>query len=331
MSARKIVVATATVLGVGLLGACSGYGGSGSGPGTPAPVAVQKQAAVDNTSNAVKLNVAQVTGVGQVVTDADGMTLYRFDKDTAKPPKSNCEGDCVAAWPPVLANGSVDVQGVDSKLIGTVTRSDGSQQVTINGWPLYRYAKDAARGEAKGQGVGSTWYAVTPTGGKANAAAAQGQNQAAPADAGTAINTANIDGLGTILTDQNGMTLYLYTKDDKNKHVSNCNGQCATTWPPLLANGDAKINGIDPKLVGKTRRADGTEQLTVGGWPVYRYMKDTAPGQATGHNVGGVWFTIETNGCKVDGSKKPTSSAGSDSSSGSAGITAGGSGGSGGY
>ena len=328
MSARKILVATTTMLGVSVLGACSGYGGD---TGATAPVAVQKQAAVDNNNgnngnngnnnangaDSVKLVVAEVSGVGQVVTDANGMTLYRFDKDTAKPPKSNCEGDCAVKWPPMLASGSVDVQGVDSKLVGTVTRGDGSQQLTINGWPLYRYAQDAAKGDAKGQGVGGTWFAVTATGGKA--AGGSGETSA-PAEAASAINTTNIDGLGTVLTDQNGMTLYLYTKDDKNKHVSNCNGQCATTWPPLPANGDTQINGIDPKLVGKTKRADGAEQLTVGGWPVYRYMKDTAPGQANGHNVGGVWFAIEQNGCKVSADKKPTSNAsasGSGSSYGS--------------
>src|SRR5439155_19467667 len=101
-----------------------------------------------------------------------------------------------------------------------------------------------------------------------------------------------------------GMTLYLFTKDDKVKHVSNCTGDCATTWPPLPADGTTQISGIDPKLVGKTRRADGTKQVTVGGWPVYRYAKDTAPGQANGHDVGGTWFAIETNGCKVSADKK---------------------------
>ena len=89
-----------------------------------------------------------------------------------------------------------------------------------------------------------------------------------------------------------------------------------------MADGTTQISGIDPKLVGKTRRADGTEQVTVGGWPVYRYAKDTAPGQANGHDVGGTWFAIEGNGCKVSADKKyvasdnaPASAGGASSSS----------------
>lgn len=291
MSARLVVLATA-VLSLGLLGACS----SAAGTGAPAPVAVQRQAAAQNTA---KLVAAEVTGLGQVLTGADGKTLYRFDKDTATPPKSNCDGDCAAAWPPVMATGSVEVQGVDTKLIGTVTRTDGSQQVTVNGWPVYTYVKDTVAGEAKGQGVGAgTWNAITPTGGKATAAVPETQ---------TAINTTNIPGLDTVLTDQNGMTLYLFTKDKSKPSKSNCDGACATAWPPLTVpgSGGLQINGIDPKLVGTLARADGTEQVTIGGWPAYRYAKDTAPGQANGHAVGGTWFEFETNGCKVAAGKKP--------------------------
>jgi predicted lipoprotein with Yx(FWY)xxD motif len=301
MSARLIVSATAAVLGLGLLGACSAGGTTNAGSGAPTPVAIQRQA---DSQGTVKLAAADVAGLGQVLTDANGMTLYRFDKDTAKPPKSTCDGDCAKAWPPVLATGSVDVQGVDAKLVGSVARTDGSQQVTVNGWPVYRYAKDTSAGEAKGQGVGGTWAAVTPTGGKASAAAA-----AAPAEAQTAINTTNIPGLDTVLTDQNGMTLYLFTKDSKKPSKSTCDGKCATTWPPLTVRGQLQINGVDPKLVSSVKRSDGTEQVTIGGWPVYRYSKDTAPGQANGHAVGGTWYEVEPNGCKVAADKKPIEAA----------------------
>ncbi|MTD53968.1 SCO0930 family lipoprotein [Amycolatopsis pithecellobii] len=295
MSARHFVTATA-VLSLGLLGACSSTAGTADSGATNPPVAVQRQA-VAQPAATVKLTAANVQGLGQVLTDANGMTLYRFDKDTANPPQSNCDGDCATAWPPVLATGSVDVQGVDSKLVGTLMRTDGTQQITVNGWAVYRYAKDTAPGQAKGQGVGGAWSAVTPAGAKAGAAA--------PAEQ-TAINTTDIPGLDTVLTDQNGMTLYLFTKDSKKPSKSTCDGDCAAKWPPLLAQGDVKINGVDPKLVGKVRRADGTEQVTVGGWPMYRFAKDTAPGQANGHAVGGTWFEVEPAGCKVADGKKPT-------------------------
>ncbi|KAA9153345.1 hypothetical protein FPZ12_034835 [Amycolatopsis acidicola] len=297
MSARLIVSASAAVLGLGLLGACTSGATGTPAPATtsPNPVVIQKQAA--SSQGTVKLTAAVVGDLGQVLTEQNGMTLYRFDKDTGNPSKSTCDGACATTWPPLLATGSVDVQGVDADLVSTVTRSDGTQQVTVAGWPVYRYAKDTQAGQANGQGVGGTWAAVTPTGAKA----------AAPAPVNdTEIRTTTIPGLDTVLTDQNGMTLYLFTKDSKKPSKSTCDGACATTWPPLLAVGEVRINGVDPKLVGKVTRADGSEQVTVGGWPMYRYSKDTAPGQANGHAVGGTWFEVEPAGCKVAEGKKPT-------------------------
>lgn len=109
--------------------------------------------------------------LGPVLTDGEGFTLYRFDKDTAKPPVSNCNGQCATLWPPVKASDNPQLKGVDAKLVSSVTRADGSKQLTLNGWPLYRYASDTKPGDTKGQGVGGTWWAVTPSGGKAAAAA----------------------------------------------------------------------------------------------------------------------------------------------------------------
>jgi hypothetical protein len=77
------------------------------------------------------------------------------------------------AWPPLLAQGKeLTFTGVDQSMIGTVTRKDGTKQVTINKWPVYTYAKDTAPGEAKGQAMGGTWFAVTPEGKKAQGVAA---------------------------------------------------------------------------------------------------------------------------------------------------------------
>ncbi|WP_020422399.1 SCO0930 family lipoprotein [Amycolatopsis sp. ATCC 39116] len=288
MTAR-IVLPAAALAGLALLTAC-GQGEPGPAAG---PVAIQQAAAVQP---AVGLVASDVDGLGPVLTDSNGLTLYRFDRDTARPPKSACAGDCATTWPPVIATGAVDVRGVDAKLVGTVARADGTQQVTVNGWPVYRYAKDTVAGEAKGQGVGGTWAAITPTGAKA-------------ATPETAIRTTNIPGLDTVLTDGDGRTIYLFTKDGKNPPKTTCEGQCATTWPPVVARGETRIEGVAPELVGTVTRPDGTEQVTVGGWPVYTYAQDTAPGQANGHTVGGTWFAIETNGCKVAAEKKPLAAA----------------------
>jgi predicted lipoprotein with Yx(FWY)xxD motif len=76
-----------------------------------------------------------------------------------------CQGDCLVTWPPLARTGTPTAgTGVDAAKIGTITRSDGSSQVTYAGWPLYHFAADAAPGDVMGQGVGGVWFAVLPDG-----------------------------------------------------------------------------------------------------------------------------------------------------------------------
>ncbi|WP_460698176.1 hypothetical protein [Nocardia thraciensis] len=120
-------------------------------------------------ANAVSLRVVDDPAVGYRVTNANGRALYRFDKDTAQPSRSNCNGDCAVTWPPLLVNRgqALYVEGVDPALTGFVERADGSCQITVGGWPVYYFAKDKHPGDLLGQGVGGVWFAVSPTGGKA--------------------------------------------------------------------------------------------------------------------------------------------------------------------
>ncbi|MGE7435519.1 hypothetical protein [Kitasatospora sp. NPDC001175] len=117
----------------------------------------------------VQLSAGAAGVLNPVVHNAAGFTLYRFDKDTTKPSKSNCNDACATTWPPVLVQpGSrIFLDGVSRADIGVVKRDDGALQITIGGWPVYRFKNDTAPGQANGQGVGGTWFAVTPEGGKA--------------------------------------------------------------------------------------------------------------------------------------------------------------------
>ncbi|MEU3623487.1 hypothetical protein BS329_27610 [Amycolatopsis coloradensis] len=292
---RFVVAAASAAVGLVALSACSG------GTETAAPAVAPAAAVAGAGGNApaakgeTKVAVAEAGDLGQVLVDKDGFTLYRFDKDSAKPPKSTCDGDCAKAWPPVLADGEVRIEGVDQALVGELTRADGRKQVTVGGWALYRYAKDAKAGETKGQGVGSTWYAANTKGGKAGQAAKEAPVE--QKDGATKLVTSNVDGIGPAIVDKEGFTLYMFTKDKK-KRQPTCNGDCAKTWPPVLAEGDVQLEGIERKLLGTVKRADGTTQVTVGGWAVYRYAKDADAGEANGHGVGGTWFVIEPAGCK---------------------------------
>jgi predicted lipoprotein with Yx(FWY)xxD motif len=177
---RTAILVASAAAGLITLSACSG-----GGYGSSAAPASQPQSANEEVSQAggVKLAVAQVGNLGEVVTDQNGLTLYRFDKDKAKPSVSNCNDACAMTWPPALGEpASVQLQGVDMALVGAVTRADGTKQLTLNGWPLYTYAKDTAPGEALGQGVGKTWFAATPQGKKAQAVASGAPSNNAPSN-----------------------------------------------------------------------------------------------------------------------------------------------------
>ncbi|MCD2188243.1 COG4315 family predicted lipoprotein [Actinomycetospora soli] len=129
--------------------------------------------AVTPTAGAGQVALTSLTGanlatrqtpLGTVAT-SDGYTLYSFTKDSNKPAASTCTGSCAEQWPPVLASDADPwLKGIDASRVGTVDRPDGTQQLTLNGWPLYRFAKDAAPGETAGNGVGGTWRAVGPDG-----------------------------------------------------------------------------------------------------------------------------------------------------------------------
>ncbi|MET8542061.1 hypothetical protein ABZW03_15590 [Kitasatospora sp. NPDC004799] len=170
---RTVALAASGLAVAALIAGCGSsggsYGGSSGGSGGPSAPAA-----------GVTLRTAQDPKLGTIVTDAAGFTLYRFDQDRNSPPESSCNGSCAVVWPPEHADGGVTVKGIDGKLVGTVTRADGTAQVTLNGWPAYRYAPDTKPGDTKGQGVGGTWFALTPSGGRAGAAGGTAPSPANP-------------------------------------------------------------------------------------------------------------------------------------------------------
>ena len=101
------------------------------------------------------------SGLGRIVTDGDGNTLYLFMRDEAGP--SECNDLCTEIWPPMVDAVSAG-EGLDASLLGTTTPQDGTEQVTYNGWRLYYFSSDNAPGDANGQGINDVWWAVSPTG-----------------------------------------------------------------------------------------------------------------------------------------------------------------------
>ena len=109
------------------------------------------------------LSVASNATLGQFLVDGKGMTLYIYTRDTTD--KSNCTGDCLVSWPPLLTQGSPILgPGVDDSKIGSTLMADGTRIVTYNHMPLYYWVKDTQPGDTTGQGVGGVWYVIDPDG-----------------------------------------------------------------------------------------------------------------------------------------------------------------------
>jgi predicted lipoprotein with Yx(FWY)xxD motif len=100
------------------------------------------------------------TGLGSVVVDSTGHTLYTYDPDTPGSGFSACTGPCAAAWPPETVSGQPAAAAGITAQLGVITRTDGTHQLTLAGHPLYRYAGDAGPGATTGDGIGGIWHVV---------------------------------------------------------------------------------------------------------------------------------------------------------------------------
>lgn len=124
------------------------------------------QPAGDGTGVAQNLivGVSASQTLGTYLSAYNGMTLYSYAPDKQTPGKSACTGGCAANWPPYTVKSAADihVSAATTGKVSTITRVDGSLQVTYNGTPLYFYAKDTKVGDTMGQGVGGVWYVIKP-------------------------------------------------------------------------------------------------------------------------------------------------------------------------
>src|SRR4029077_3837704 len=146
------------VLGAGGLAVLAAVAaGCGGGGATAASSAPPKTA----SGQAATLGIAK-TGIGQILVNSQGHTLYLFKADQGT--KSACTGACAGAWPPLIVKGKPTLgTGVDTSLVGTTTRPEGTTQLTYNGHPVYLFAEDHKAGETNGQGVsafGAAWFAL---------------------------------------------------------------------------------------------------------------------------------------------------------------------------
>jgi predicted lipoprotein with Yx(FWY)xxD motif len=172
------VARAAAAAGIGLLAAACSSGSSTSTPGTAASSPASSTAAAapssspaatSQASGTATVSLAAISGIpGKALVGSNGRTLYLFQAD--KNGTSACTGACAAAWPPDTVTGTPQAgSGLSQSLLGTITRADGTLQLTYNGHPLYYFAADAASGTDHGQGVkafGAEWYVISAAGSK---------------------------------------------------------------------------------------------------------------------------------------------------------------------
>ncbi|MFD0776248.1 hypothetical protein ACFQZ2_20130 [Streptomonospora algeriensis] len=157
-STMRLYLATGATALLAASGCSAGLSGSGSSEATELP----GEDASDEAE--ATLGVAADTAAGKVVIDSDGYTLYTYTGDGFDPSYSACTGECAEQWPPALVNGRVSTEGVDMSLVGRMERTGGETQLTLSGRPLYRFSGDVAPGDVNGQGADGTWFAVRPSG-----------------------------------------------------------------------------------------------------------------------------------------------------------------------
>lgn len=169
MTSRITSAALAAGLLVVALAGCASSTPDTSPPPAGSPAQVEPSATAGSTGDpgsptaAAELMVTD-SSLGEIVVDAEGMTVYMFDNDTQGSGTSSCEGQCAENWPAVTTEADAPaVDGVTGE-VGTITGVDGATQVTLNGWPLYSFAGDSVPGDLAGQGVNGVWWVLSPAG-----------------------------------------------------------------------------------------------------------------------------------------------------------------------
>jgi predicted lipoprotein with Yx(FWY)xxD motif len=154
---------------------------------------------------------------------------------------------------------------------------------------------------SSGSGTTAAGGAASSNAGGAYGAATPPKTTAAKPAAGAAVIRTTTGKLGTFLVDANGRTLYLW-KADKGM-TSTCTGACAQAWPPLTTSGKPTAgSGVKASLLGTTKRADGTTEVTYGGHPLYRFSGDAQAGQTTGQDspaFGAAWYVVAPSGKQI--------------------------------
>ncbi|MDT0607771.1 hypothetical protein [Croceitalea rosinachiae] len=239
----------------------------------------------------VENNVRLVTDAtfGSVLTNSEGFTLYFFAPDSKG--DSNCLDGCATTWPAFNTTELTLDSGLNAADFGTITRTDGGEQTTYKGWPLYTFSNDASPGDINGDGAGGTWFVAKPDysvmftrsqliGRDSNGVETNLNSSFEPGDEET-----------FYITDDEGNTLYHFSNDENGtNNFTAADFSNNEVWPIFhteLLNVPSILN------LGGFGVIDvfGQPQLTYKGWPLYKFGGDENRGDnfGVGFPVAGVW------------------------------------------
>jgi predicted lipoprotein with Yx(FWY)xxD motif len=252
-------------------------------PSAPSSASAAASAGALSAAPATASLRAESTGAGTVLATGTGLSLYWYTGDRKSSGTSSCTGSCAVTWPPLIAPVQVPAGVKLAGPVGSITRLDGTQQVTIDGYPIYRYNGDTRPGDVVGNGIAGLWHVVNVNGPQAVRVQGTGHGRLLLVEHTAA---------GWVLASPHGLTVYYYTADHPGSGLSACTGGCSRTWPPVLAPDRIPAGLMLAGPLGFIIRPDGMRQLTINGYPVYRYDGDKAPGQARGNGIAGAWHVI---------------------------------------
>lgn len=254
-----------------------------------------QEVSIDDTTSGLVFagqhSVIDVTTEGEkgiIRTDRQGFTLYTFVADDATPGESSCNGPCAVTWPPLYADLGARASGDFS----IITRDDGTQQWAFKTYPIYFYRFDADPGQTQGHGIegaGDLWYAARPD----PLQVVDSNIGSLFAGKGSVIDVETDGSQADSRRQRDDFTLYTFDSDVVDSGGSNCNGMCASVWPPLYTDPGAKPSA----LMSIVTRDDGTQQWAYKGRPLYFFINDTVAGQTNGDDFFGAenfWYAART-------------------------------------
>jgi predicted lipoprotein with Yx(FWY)xxD motif len=139
----------------------AGNGDSDTGNGDSDTDTTTRDEETTTAADVPTVSVRSRETYGDILVGPEGMTLYMFDPD-AEEDGSACTGGCADAWPPLTVEDEPTAGDDVTASLGTITREDGSTQVTAGEWPLYYFAQDESPGDVNGQGANDVWYVLGP-------------------------------------------------------------------------------------------------------------------------------------------------------------------------